>query len=67
MQIPKPFTRAVLVIAPLLHVPEDADRDGLEAKHREMQKILERVRDVAEGWFSMTEAEKERERAIWNS
>jgi hypothetical protein len=31
-----------------------------------MQKMLERVRDVAETWFSLTEAERERERAIWN-
>jgi hypothetical protein len=28
--------------------------------------MLERVRDVAETWFSHTEAERERERAIWN-
>jgi lysophospholipid acyltransferase (LPLAT)-like uncharacterized protein len=67
MQIPKPFTRAVLVIAPLLHVPKDIDRDGLEAKHDEMQKILEQVRDVAERWFSMTETEKVQQRALWNS
>jgi len=65
-QIPKPFTRAVLVIAPPLEVSEGVDREGLEAKHQEMQKTLEKVRDVAEGWFSMTEAEKDRERALWN-
>ena len=66
-QIPKPFTRAVLVIAPLLEVGEDIDREGLELKHQEMQKMLERLRDVAESWFSRSEAEKDRERAIWNS
>jgi hypothetical protein len=66
MQIPKPFTRAVLMIAPLLDVLRDADRETLEEKHREMQKTLERVRDVAESWFSLTEAERERERAEWN-
>jgi lysophospholipid acyltransferase (LPLAT)-like uncharacterized protein len=66
-QIPKPFTRAILVIAPPLEVSEGIDREGLERKHHEMQKILERVRDVAEGWFSLTEAERERERAIWNA
>ncbi len=66
-QIPKPFTRAILVIAPPLEVPQGIDREGLEQKHQEMQKILERVRDVAEGWFSLTEAEKHRERAIWNA
>jgi lysophospholipid acyltransferase (LPLAT)-like uncharacterized protein len=65
-QIPKPFTRAVLVIAAPFEVPEGVDRDGLEQKHREMQMTLERVRDIAESWFSLTEAERERERAIWN-
>ncbi len=67
MQIPKPFTRAILVIAPILEVPKDADHDELEKKQQEMQKMLERLRDVAEGWFSLTEEEKERERAAWNS
>jgi lysophospholipid acyltransferase (LPLAT)-like uncharacterized protein len=67
MQIPKPFTRAVLVIAPMLDVPKDTDHAGLEKKHQEMQKMLERLRDVAEGWFSLTEAEREREREFWNS
>ena len=67
MQIPKPFTRAVLVIAPPLEVSEEIDREGLEQKHQEMQKTLERVRDTAESWFSLTDAEWERERALWNA
>ena len=67
MRIPKPFTRAVLVIAPTLYVPMDAGHDGLEAKHLETQKTLERLRDVAENWFSLSEIERERERGIWNS
>jgi lysophospholipid acyltransferase (LPLAT)-like uncharacterized protein len=67
MQIPKPFTRAVLVIAPELEVPTDTDREGLEKKHQEMQKTLERLRDVAENWFSMTEQDRERERAYWKT
>jgi len=66
-QVPKPFTRAVLVIAPLLEVGEGINREGLEEKHQEMQKMLERLRDVAEGWFSLTEAERERERATRNA
>jgi hypothetical protein len=32
-----------------------------------MQKMLERLRDAAEGWFSLTEEEQEREREVWNS
>jgi len=67
LQIPKPFTRAILVIAPPLNVPKDIDRQALEEKHQEMQKTLESVRDVAESWFSRSEAERERERALWNS
>jgi lysophospholipid acyltransferase (LPLAT)-like uncharacterized protein len=66
-QIPKPYTRAVLFIAPPLEVSEDTDRDGLEQKHQEMQKILERLRDVAEGWFSLSPAEQDRERSFWNA
>jgi lysophospholipid acyltransferase (LPLAT)-like uncharacterized protein len=67
MQIPKPYTRAVLVIAPPLEVPKDTDHDGLEKKHQEMQAMLERLRDVAESWFSLTEEGRERERLSWNS
>ncbi|HEV2521639.1 MAG TPA: lysophospholipid acyltransferase family protein [Candidatus Acidoferrales bacterium] len=66
MQIPKPFTRAVLVIAPPLYVPNTTDREGLEQKHQEMQKTLERVRDLAESWFSLSDAERENQRTLWN-
>jgi lysophospholipid acyltransferase (LPLAT)-like uncharacterized protein len=66
-QIPKPFSRAILVLAPPFSVPKDANREMVEQKHQEVQKILENVRDVAEAWFSLTDAERERERAIWNA
>src|ERR1700733_6847133 len=49
-QIPRPYTRAILVIAPPLQVAHDADRDMIEEKHLEMQSVLERVRDLAESW-----------------
>jgi lysophospholipid acyltransferase (LPLAT)-like uncharacterized protein len=65
-QVPKLFTRAILVIAPPIEVAEDINREGLEEKHQEMQKMLERVRDLAETWFSLSEVERERERAVWN-
>ena len=67
MQIPKPFTRAILIIAPVLEVPKDTDHDGLERKQQEMQKILERLRDAAEGWFSLSDAERQRVRKEWNN
>ena len=55
------------MIAPPLAVAEDASREMVELKHQEMQKMLERLRDVGDAWFSLTDAERERERAIWNS
>ena len=67
MQIPKPFTRAILVFAPVLEVAKDTDHDGLEKKHQEMQKTLERLRDVAEGWFSSSEDEREHLRREWQN
>ncbi len=65
-QIPKPFSRAVVVIAPLIYSTQDASREELECTHQEMQKMLERVRDVAEGWFASSSAEREAQRAVWN-
>ena len=57
--LPMPFARAVILFAPPIWVPADADSEMLEAKHAEMQGALERVRDIAEGWFALSEMEKE--------
>jgi lysophospholipid acyltransferase (LPLAT)-like uncharacterized protein len=67
MQIPKPFTRAVLIFAPVIQVSTDADHEEIERKHQEMQKMLERLRDVAEVWFSLSEEVREIERKRWNA
>lgn len=61
--LPYLFARAILIGAPPIYVPEDADSDTIKAKHEEMQKALERVRDIAEGWFALTEEERNRYRA----
>jgi hypothetical protein len=61
--LPMPFARAVILFAPPIYVPADADQHILEAKHAEMQRELERVRDIAEAWFSLPEAEREKHRA----
>jgi lysophospholipid acyltransferase (LPLAT)-like uncharacterized protein len=53
--LPKLFARAVILFAPPIFVPPDASADDLEAKHAEMQRELERVRDIAESWFSLTD------------
>ncbi len=66
-QLPKPFSRAVIVISPPIHVPADAGRELVECKHAEMQAELERVRDIAESWFTLSEADRERHRALLNA
>jgi lysophospholipid acyltransferase (LPLAT)-like uncharacterized protein len=67
MQIPRPFSRAVMVGGPLIFVPPDANAEELERKHGEMQKALERVRDVAEAWFGLGEGEREKLRKDWGA
>lgn len=56
--LPMPFTRAVMLVAPPIYVPHDADSAAMEAKHAEMQSALERVRDHAESWFTLTEPKR---------
>ena len=46
--IPKPFSRALVQVAPKIYVPRDADETLLEAKYREMQSALERITESAE-------------------
>ena len=41
LQIPLPFTRAQVIIAPPIHVPDDADEAMLEAKCNELQRALD--------------------------
>jgi lysophospholipid acyltransferase (LPLAT)-like uncharacterized protein len=67
MQIPHFFSRAVIVSAPLITVSPDADAEELKRKHAEMQSALERVRDVAESWFGLSEEERQRLRTEWNA
>jgi len=66
LRVPYPFSRAVIVMAPPIYVPPDADGTEMERKIAEMQAALERVRDVAESWFQVTEDERERLREEWN-
>ena len=64
--LPMPFARTVILFAPPIYVPADADQQILEGKHAEMQRELERVRDIAEGWFSLSEEEREKQRDAFN-
>ena len=61
--LPMPFARTVILFAPPIYVPADADQEMLEAKHGEMQRELERVRDIAEGWFTLSDSDREKYRA----
>jgi lysophospholipid acyltransferase (LPLAT)-like uncharacterized protein len=62
-QLPMPFSRVVILCPPPIYVPADADPQMLEAKHAEMQSELDRVRNIAENWFTMKDAEKDKYRA----
>ena len=66
-QLPHPFSRVVLVVAPPIEVPPHADRQTIDRKQAELQGTLERVRDLAETWFTLPPAERERQRALWNA
>ena len=61
--LPMPFARAMILFAPPIFVPKDASVELMDAKHAEMQKELERVRDVAESWFSLSESQRQKYRA----
>src|SRR5713226_3547679 len=61
--LPMPFARTVILFAQPIYVPADATSEQLEAKHAEIQRELGRVRDIAESWFSLSEAEREKHRA----
>jgi lysophospholipid acyltransferase (LPLAT)-like uncharacterized protein len=65
--LPKPFSRTLMLFASPIYVPKDASSELMEAKHVEMQRELERVRDIAESWFSLSDAEREKHRAEFNS
>ncbi len=64
--LPAPFSRTVILFAPPIYVPSDATAEAMEAKHAEMQRELERVRDIAEAWYSLSETERARHRTEFN-
>lgn len=49
-QLPKPFTRARVEIAPPIFVPPDADEQMLEAKRDELQHALDEINRRGEQW-----------------
>jgi hypothetical protein len=66
-QIPKLYSRAVVAIHPPIEVSRHAERGEVEAKHAELQRALDRTRDLAESWFALSEKEREAARTKWNA
>ena len=64
-RLPFPYSPAVIVFAPPIHVSADADGDAVRKKQAEVQSVLEKIRDVAETWFQLDEAQREIVRADW--
>jgi lysophospholipid acyltransferase (LPLAT)-like uncharacterized protein len=64
-RLPFPFSRTVMFVAPPIRVPTDADSDTMKSKQAEVQAALERVRDLAESWFGLTEDERDQLRDEW--
>lgn len=50
LQIPKPFTRAKLIIGKPIYVPEDAGDTETEAKRAELQNSLDELTAFGEQW-----------------
>ena len=65
-QLPRPFSRVVLVIGAPIEVPDEIGREAVERKQADLQNVLEHARGTAESWFKLSRAEQERQRAIWN-
>ena len=53
-QVPKPFTRALVHIAPPIYVPPDADDAALEAKRDELQEALDEINRRSDEWRAKT-------------
>lgn len=66
-QLPFLFSRAVMFVAPPIYFSTGADSEMLKQKQAEMQAALERVRDLAESWFHLSEPERDRLREEWSA
>jgi len=49
-QVPKPFSRACVFVAPPIYVPTDADEAELEAKNKQLQTTLDELTERGEAW-----------------
>jgi lysophospholipid acyltransferase (LPLAT)-like uncharacterized protein len=58
-KVPMPFSRAVMIFAPVIRMKPDGGGDDLKETLALMQASLERVRDDAEAWFGMSDEERD--------
>jgi lysophospholipid acyltransferase (LPLAT)-like uncharacterized protein len=49
-QVPRPFTRARVFIAPPIFVGSDVSDDALESKRQELQSVMDRLEQEAQQW-----------------
>jgi lysophospholipid acyltransferase (LPLAT)-like uncharacterized protein len=49
-QVPRPFTRARVFIAPPISVAPETDDEALESKQLELQRVMDRLEQEAEQW-----------------
>lgn len=66
-QLPLPFSRVIIAIAPPIYVPPNADRSTVEEAQAQMQRELDRTRESADAWFQLRPEERQRQRKIWNA
>lgn len=48
--LPRPFSRARVILTPEVSVPPDLDRNGLEHFRQKVERLLNRLSDEAEAW-----------------
>ena len=66
-QIPYPFSRVVILKAPAIYVPANADDAVQEAKHRDTQATLDRLREIGDVWWELSDTERARVRAEFSA
>ena len=62
-QVPYPFSRAAIFLAPAIQVPADADDSAQQAKQRELQDVLDRLRELGDDWWELSAEQREQVRA----
>ena len=62
--LPRPFSRARIVLSPLLHMPAQLDRDGVEHYRQQVQMLLNRLTLEAEAWAESSSGKRQQHGAI---